>query len=113
MGKIRDYRFGHVVVEGQRETRDLIVLPERVVRDWWRREGHALVLEDLEDVLEDLPERLIVGMGASSQMRPDPAMLERLNERGIEVECLPTDRAVIRFGELDPARTAAALHLTC
>jgi hypothetical protein len=40
-------------------------------------------------------------------------MLERLNERGIEVECLPTDRAVIRFGELDPARTAAALHLTC
>jgi len=113
MGKIRDYRFGHVVVEGQQETRDLIVLPKRVVRDWWRREGHALVLEDLEDVLEDLPERLIVGMGASSQMRPDPAMLEGLNERGIEVECLPTDRAVIRFGELDPARTAAALHLTC
>ncbi len=113
MGKIRDYRFGHVVVEGQQETRDLIVLPKRVVRDWWRREGHALVLEDLEDVLEDLPDRLIVGMGASSQMRPDPAMLERLNERGIEVECLPTDRAVIRFGELDPARTAAALHLTC
>jgi hypothetical protein len=113
MGKIRDYRFGHVVVEGQQETRDLIVLPTRVVRDWWRREGHALVLEDLEDVLEDLPERLIVGMGASSQMRPDPAMLERLNERGIEVECLPTDHAVIRFGELDPARTAAALHLTC
>jgi hypothetical protein len=113
MGKIRDYRFGHVVVEGQQETRDLIVLPKRVVRDWWRREGHALVLEDLEDVLEDLPERLIVGMGASSQMRPDPAMLECLNERGIEVECLPTDRAVIRFGELDPVRTAAALHLTC
>ena len=113
MEKIRDYRFGHVVVEGQQETRDLIVLPKRVVRGWWRRVGHALVLEDLEDVLEDLPERLIVGMGASSQMRPDPAMLEHLNERGVEVECLPTDRAVIRFGELDPARTAAALHLTC
>jgi hypothetical protein len=40
-------------------------------------------------------------------------MLEGLNERGIVVECPPTDRAVIRFGELDPARTAAALHLTC
>jgi len=52
-------------------------------------------------------------MGASSQMRPDPSTLERLNERGVEVECLPTDRAVIRFGELDPARMAAALHLTC
>jgi hypothetical protein len=113
MAKIRDYRFGHVVVEGQQETRDLIVLPRRVVRNWWRRDGHALVLEDLTDVLEELPERLIVGMGASSHMRPDPSTLERLNERGVEVECLPTDRAVIRFGELDPARTAAALHLTC
>ena len=66
-----------------------------------------------EDRLEELPERLIVGMGAASQMRPDPAMLERLGERGIEVECLPTDRAVTRFGELDPTGTAAALHLTC
>jgi len=113
MAEIRDYRFGRVLVDRQQETRDLIVLPDRVVRNWWRRDGHALVLEDLEDVLEELPDRLIVGMGASSQMRPDAATLERLSERGVEVECLPTDRAVIRFGELDPARTAAALHLTC
>jgi len=54
MAKIRDYRFGYVVVEGQQETRDLIVLPRRVVRNWWRRDGHALVLEDLADVLEEL-----------------------------------------------------------
>jgi len=113
VAKIQDYRFGRLVVEGQPETRDLIVVPGRVVRNWWRRDGHALVLEDLEDVLDELPERLIVGMGASSQMRPHPSTLERLSDRGIEVECLPTDRAVIRFGELDPARTAVALHLTC
>jgi hypothetical protein len=36
-----------------------------------------------------------------------------LKERGVEVECLPTDPAVARFAELDPATTAAALHLTC
>jgi hypothetical protein len=29
------------------------------------------------------------------------------------VEVLPTAQAVQRYGELDPARTAAALHLTC
>ena len=113
MTRIDEYGFGHVVVDGRRETRDLIVLPARVVRNWWRRDGHTLVLEDLEGVLEELPERLIVGTGASSRMRPDPATLEQLRERGVEVECLPTDRAVIRFGELDPARAAAALHLTC
>ena len=38
----------------------------RVVSNWWRRDGHSLVLEDLEEVLDELPERLIVGMGAQS-----------------------------------------------
>jgi hypothetical protein len=101
------------VVDGREETRDVIVLPARVVRNWWRRDGHALVEEDLHDVLDELPERLIVGVGAASQMRPDDSLLDLLRRRGVEVECLPTDRAVVRFGELDPARTAAALHLTC
>jgi hypothetical protein len=113
MATIRDYRFGHVVVDGREETRDVIVLPHRVVSNWWRIDGHSLVLDDLDDVLDELPERLIVGTGASSRMRPDPSTLDRLRERGLQVECLPTDRAVVRFGELDPARTAAALHLTC
>jgi hypothetical protein len=111
--EIRDYRFGRVIVDGREETADVIVLPERVVHGWWRRDGHALVLEDLDEVLDELPGRLIVGMGAASQMRPDPTIITTLRERGVEVECLATDRAVERFGELDPARTAAALHLTC
>jgi hypothetical protein len=39
--------------------------------------------------------------------------LELLQERGVEVETLRTDEAVRRYGELNPAATAAALHLTC
>jgi hypothetical protein len=113
MPRLGDYRFGHILVDGREETRDVIVLPGRVVRNWWRRDGHALVEEDLNDVIDELPERLIVGMGAASQMRLDDPLLDLLRRRGVKVECLATDRAVARFGELDPARTAAALHLTC
>jgi hypothetical protein len=113
MSELRGYRFGRLLVDGREETRDLIVLPGRVVRGWWRRDGHALVLEDLDEVLDELPQRLIVGMGAASRMRPAPTIVTSLRERGVEVECLATDRAVERFGELDPAQTAAALHLTC
>jgi hypothetical protein len=113
MARIEGYRFGHVLVDGREETRDVIVLPGRVVRNWWRREGHGLVLDDLEDVLDDLPERLIVGTGATGQMRPDPQTLERLRDRGVAVKVAPTDEAVRLFAESDPARTAAALHLTC
>ncbi len=113
MARLEDYRFGRLLVDGREETRDLIVLPARVVREWWRRDGHALVIEDLADVLDELPERLVVGTGAAERMRPDPGAVEDLRRRGVEVEALPTPQAVRRYGELDPARTAAALHLTC
>lgn len=111
--RLERYSFGRIVVDGREHTRDVIVLPGRVVPNWWRKDGHALVLEDLEDVLDELPERLVVGTGAASQMRPDPGALEALRERGVTVEVLRTDEAVRRYGQLDPARTAAALHLTC
>ncbi len=113
MARIEDYRFGRVLVDGTERTSDVIVLPHRVVSNWWRREGHALVLEDLADVLDDLPERLIVGCGADGRMRPDPDCVKRLEEHGTEVEVFRTDEAVRRYAGLDPARTAAALHLTC
>ena len=111
--RISEYSFGHVVVDGAEHSRDVIVLPERVVADWWRRDGHSLVIEDLDDVLEELPERLIVGCGAHGRLRPNPAVIDALRARGVEVEALPTAEAVERYGELDSARTAAALHLTC
>ncbi len=111
--RIDDYSFGRIVVDGEEETFDVIVLPRRVVRNWWRLEGHRLVLEDLADVLDELPERLVVGTGAYGRMVPDSDALERLRARGVAVEALPTGDAVRRYRELDPERTAAALHLTC
>ena len=113
VGRIEHYDFGRITVDGQEETRDLIVLPRRVVRNWWRQDGHRLVLDDLRDVLDELPKQLVVGTGAYGRMKPDADALDRLRARGIEVEVLPTAEAVERYAQLDPRRTAAALHLTC
>ena len=113
MARLDGYRFGRVLVDGSEQTRDLIVLPDRVVTNWWRRDGHSLVLDDLSDVLDDLPERLIVGVGAYGRLHPDQAAIAELERRGVAVECLRTGAAVRRYSELDPARSAAALHLTC
>jgi hypothetical protein len=113
MPRIEGYSFGRIVVDGEEQTRDVILLPDRLVTNWWRAEGHSLVLADLDDVLEELPERLVVGTGAHGQMRPEPETLEQLRKRGVDVEALPTGDAVRRYGELDPSHTAAALHLTC
>ncbi|MFN2590902.1 MAG: FAD-dependent oxidoreductase [Actinomycetota bacterium] len=113
MPTIDSYRFGHIVIDGQEHTRDVIILPGRVEAGWWRKDGHSLVMEDLDDVVDALPERLVVGTGADARMEPDPDAIRALEAKGIRVEVLPTGEAVRRFGELDPANTAAALHLTC
>jgi hypothetical protein len=113
MARVEGYRFGRLIVDGREETRDVIVLPDRVIRNWWRKDGHVLVLDDLGEVLDELPERLVVGTGAVGRMKPDRGTLRTLRERGIEVEVLRTEEAVLRYGAADPARTAAALHLTC
>lgn len=116
MARIEGYDPGRVVVDGIEHRRDLIVLPDRVVGDWWRRDGHSLVVEDLAEVLEDLPPTLVVGCGYAGRLRPDPSVVAALRERGVEIEALPTPDAVARYDELwaeNPAAVAAALHLTC
>ncbi|HYX84175.1 MAG TPA: Mth938-like domain-containing protein [Gaiellales bacterium] len=116
MARIEDYSPGRVVVDGVELDRDVIVLPDRVLPNWWRRDGHSLVVEDLEEVLDELPEHLIVGCGYAGRLEPSPAVIEALAEKGVQVEALRTEQAVARFGELEarnPAAVAAALHLTC
>ena len=113
MARLEDYSFGRLTVDGQEHTRDLIVLPDRVVSNWWRRDGHSLAMEDLDEVLDEVPGRLVLGVGAHSQLRPDAEVVAELERRGVQVECLPTEAAVRRYVELDERSTAAALHLTC
>jgi hypothetical protein len=116
VARIEVYSFGRVRVDGVEHSRDLIVLPDRVVADWWREDGHSLVPEDLAEVMDELPQRLVVGCGAHGRLEPAPSVVSALAERGIEMEAHPTDEAVRRYTELaarEPGRVAAALHLTC
>jgi hypothetical protein len=36
MARLEDYAFGRLTVDGRVLMRDLIVLPDWVVTDWWR-----------------------------------------------------------------------------
>jgi hypothetical protein len=78
VARLEDYRFGRVTVDGSEQTRDLIVLPDRVVTDRWRREGHSLAIEDLHEVLDKLPQRLILGVGAYGRLHPTRTRSQRL-----------------------------------
>jgi len=104
-----------LVVDGREYRADLIVLPERVVADWWRLEGHGLAPEDLKEVVAAKVKILVVGTGAYGVMNVAAATADYLASRGVKVEAYDTAKAVRRYNELaaQGERVAAGLHLTC
>ncbi|MGD8628620.1 MAG: MTH938/NDUFAF3 family protein, partial [bacterium] len=67
--KIEAYRFGSISIDGTAYESDLKIIEGRVVPGWWRKEGHNLLLVDIEDILEAGPEVLIVGQGDPGLMK--------------------------------------------
>ncbi len=112
--RIEGCRFGLVVIGGRRYTRDVLVFPDRVMADWWREQGHALAVADLQALVEDLPQVLVVGLGHVSRMRILPETSEWLSRLGVELISASTPEACEAYNRLRlQKRTAAALHLTC
>ena len=111
---IDSYSFGSITVDGKRYASDVIIYPDRVDGSWWRREGHNLHLEDLQEVLRYRPEVLVIGQGKPGLMKVGSELVGELTQRGIEVRVAPTARAVRMYNDLCAGRkVVAALHLTC
>ena len=111
---IETYRFGYILIDGRPHDRDVIILPDRVMGGWWRKEGHVLHADDLEAVFKAAPDLLVVGMGAYGRMAVSPETRRALQAAGIELIALPTEEACQTYNRLRVQQTvAAAIHLTC
>lgn len=116
---ITKYQFGELVYQGKSYNKDLIILKgpndEEIIPNWWRKEGHLLQVEDLEEVFKFRPAFLIVGTGANGVMKIDEKVKTMAKELGITLEVYTTPKAVERFNELlkTGVSIAGAFHLTC
>jgi len=111
---IDSYDFGEVIIDGKRFTSDVIIYPHRVKDDWWRKEGHQLCPDDLEDVLQTNPEVIVVGTGNPGLMRVLPETEKLIKSRGIKLIVQPTREACQTYNRLSPSqKVIALLHLTC
>ena len=112
--RIDSYDFGRIVVDGKAYTSDVIIFPDKVKDNWWRKEGHALHIEDIETVVEEKPEVLIVGTGKYGILKVLPETKEYIESKRIELIVEPTDRACEMYNKISKNKKAvAALHLTC
>jgi hypothetical protein len=111
---IDSYKFGKIVIDGKAYTNDVIIFPDHVKGNWWRKSGHNLVPEDLSEVLDYGPDTLIVGTGASGVMKVPESTRKVVQDRGISIIIEKTDGAVEEYNRRREKETAvAALHLTC
>ena len=112
--KIEAYDFGSITIDGRTYTRDVKIIRGKVIPGWWRKEGHNLLPEDIEDILEAKPDVLVVGTGHTGLMAVSQAAEERLAELGTQLIAKPTRQAVGEFNRLEATGdTAFAAHLTC
>lgn len=111
---VDSYQFGVIVVNGRRYTSDVIIYPNRVDDNWWRREGHSLCPQDLGEIVREKPEILVIGTGNSGLMKVSPSTRGWIEEKGIKLKAEPTQTAYQTYNQLQKAhKVIAALHLTC
>ncbi len=113
--KIDSYQFGRITIDGHPYANDIIILPDNRVQDgWWRRHGHHLRVEDIENLVEEAPQIIIAGTGAYGRMTIDAAVERLLRSKKIELVAEPTPKAVDVFNQLvGQRRIGAGFHLTC
>jgi hypothetical protein len=112
---IEQYSFGKIRISGKSFSQDVIIFPEEVVPSWWRKEGHSLHMEDLEEVVKRKPEILIIGTGYNGIMKVPQALISQLDELGIKTTVMKSTEAVREYNKLvkEKKKVAVGLHLTC
>jgi hypothetical protein len=111
---IDSYDFGHIVIDGKTYTSDVIIYPNKVNDSWWRKEGHELCVDDLEDVLDKKPDVIVVGTGNPGLMKVLPETEKLIKSKGIKLIVQPTKEACQTYNQLSSSqKVIALLHLTC
>lgn len=111
---IDSYDFGRMVVDGKAYSSDLIILPDRIIGDWWRAQGHSLDENDLKDVTGRALKLLVVGTGMYGRMNVPEGTVRMLKQKGIEPLIQNTKEACKSFNErVGKGSVAGVFHLTC
>jgi hypothetical protein len=113
--KVKSYEFGRIEINSTVYTSDVIIYDDYVKSSWWRKEGHYLQIEDIEEILNVKPDVIIIGTGKFDTMKVSSEVKKELKSRGVEAVCANTDEACKRHNEISGRgkKVVTALHLTC
>ena len=112
---IETYSFGRIIVNGVRYTRDIKIIRDSVIPEWWRKNGHRVIADDITDLLNKKTDIIILGTGNPGLMKATEELKALLHEKKIELVEAPTAEAVSLYNQLikEKKNIAAGFHLTC
>ncbi len=90
--RISAYGPGYITVNEERVTRSMIIMPERLVRDWPPQSYEELTAQHLRILLEHRPEIVLLGTGARQRF-PQASLTAPLHEQRIGLEVMDTAAA--------------------
>jgi hypothetical protein len=112
---ILHYQEGCIRGKKVNSCRDLKIIGDQLLENWWRKQGHRVDVGDVTDILAASPEVLVVGMGYAGFMEVANSLRSALKSQNIQLIAKKTDEAVKTFNQLHSQgkRVAGAFHLTC
>ncbi|MBU0755727.1 MAG: hypothetical protein KJ645_11350 [Planctomycetes bacterium] len=113
--KIERCAFGRVIINGREYVKDVVVYPDRIQENWWRRNGHSLVEDDLPQVFARPPAVFVIGCGQQRALKVPEKTRQAFQGAGIELLEQDTPTACETLNRLfaEGADAAGGLHLTC
>jgi hypothetical protein len=142
---IEKYRFGYIKIDGRDYTHDVEVrwriaasdsaegdprsprsaheaeLERQEVFSWWRKQSHVIDVKDIKHVLEQKPNLIIIGTGASGVAKVTEKAEKEIMAQNIELLIAKTGEAVRLFNNAQKRacqkqkskKIIGFFHLTC
>ena len=119
MARIEGFKFGSIVIDGKKYSRDIFIFADGTVKQrkggFWKFGSHVIKKAEIEELLKASPEVVVVGTGTSAKAKLASDAELSLKEAKIELITLPSREAVERLNRLaqEGKRVSALVHITC
>ena len=112
---ISEFSFGRIVANGQICSNDIKIIQGRLVPDWWRKSGHTVEIEDIQDALDSDPDFIVIGKGQPGFMRIANDLRQYIETKGITLIEEPTAQAIKIFNRLFETgkQVSGGFHVGC
>jgi hypothetical protein len=110
-----EFSFGRLVVDGQICNNDIKIVNGKLIPDWWRKSGHTVEIEDVQDIIDSDSVILVIGKGQPGYMRVTESLREHLGKNNIKLIVEQTSDAIQTFSRLmkQGKQVSGGFHLGC